>query len=176
MYSFESKIRDVPDFPKKGIVFKDITTLLKDKKAFGEMITEMAGKVKDKQIDIVVGIESRGFIIGAAIAHQLGCGFVPVRKPGKLPSKTYKEEYTLEYGKDALEIHQDAISRGQKVLIIDDVLATGGTILATCKLVEKLGGDIQKIMFLIELGFLGGMKKIDKYKGKVESLINYSGE
>jgi adenine phosphoribosyltransferase len=151
-----STIRDVPDFPQKGILFKDITTLLKNPAALQETIERMLAYCRDKEIDIVVGIESRGFIFGVTLAYELGCGFVPVRKPGKLPAEIISESYVLEYGTNTLEIHADAIQAGQKVLIIDDLLATGGTAQATCKLVERLGGEVAGLVFAIELNFLNG--------------------
>lgn len=154
-----SVIRNVPDFPKKGIGFKDITTLLKDANGFKQAVDEMCAPYRDKNVDVVVGVESRGFIFGGAIAYELGKGFVPVRKPGKLPAETMKEEYTLEYGVDAVEIHKDAIREGMDVLVVDDLLATGGTAAATIRLVEKLGGHIVGVAFLIELSFLGGRKR-----------------
>jgi adenine phosphoribosyltransferase len=167
----EKLIRDVPDFPKKGIVFKDITTLLQDGNAFGQAIDQIVKEYLDAAIDKVVGIEARGFIFGGVLAYKLGCGFVPARKPGKLPHRTIREEYTLEYGTNSLEIHEDSISRGDKVLIVDDLLATGGTALAAARLVEKLGGEVTAIQFLIELGFLNGREKLLKYP--LRSLIVY---
>ena len=164
-------IRDVPDFPKKGIIFKDITTLLKDKDAFKEAVDKLAEECEGKKIDIVVAVEARGFIFGGVLAYKLGAGFAPLRKPGKLPYKTIKETYELEYGTDTLEIHEDAIKSGDNVLVIDDLLATGGTSLATVKLVEKLGGNVSKIVFLIDLAFLKGVEKLDGYD--VSSLIEY---
>ncbi len=164
-------IRTVPDFPKQGINFYDITTLLANPAAFQHAVEQLKSKVAGKQIDAIVAIESRGFIFGAALAHALGKSFVIVRKPGKLPYKKVSEEYNLEYGKDRLEIHEDAIGRGQKVLIIDDVLATGGTALAAAKLVEKLGGVVEAFAFLIELDKLGGRDKLNKYE--VHSVLNY---
>jgi adenine phosphoribosyltransferase len=165
----EKLIRDVPDFPKKGIVFKDITTLLQNGDAFRTAINQMLKKYLDATIDKVVAIESRGFIFGSVLAYKLGCGFVPARKLGKLPAQTIREEYILEYGSNALEIHRDSINPGEKVLIVDDLLATGGTALATAKLVEKLGGEVAGIEFLIELEFLKGREKLLKYP--VHSLI-----
>lgn len=153
-------IRDVPDYPKPGIIFKDITTLLKDKYAFRESINEMVAHYRDQKIDQIVGIESRGFIFGAALAYQLGTGFVPVRKPKKLPSKTERMEYQLEYGSDCVEIHVDAVEPGQQVLIVDDLLATGGTAAATAKLLEKLNAKVISLAFLIELTFLNGREKL----------------
>jgi adenine phosphoribosyltransferase len=164
-------IRDVPDYPKKGIVFKDITTLIKRGDAFDEVMNIFYDQCKDRKVDLVAAVESRGFIFGGALADRLKVGFVPVRKFGKLPANTVEQKYDLEYGTDRLEIHQDAIQPGQKVLIIDDLLATGGTIAATCKLVEKLGGEVAKILIMIELGFLNGMDKLKEYD--VFTLIRY---
>lgn len=158
------QIRDVPDFPKKGILFKDITTLLKDPTAFRAAVDRLADRFADQEVDLVVGIESRGFIFGGAVAYKLGAGFVPVRKPGKLPAKTLKEEYALEYGTDAVEIHTDAIRPGQRVLVIDDLLATGGTMAATCRLMEKLDATVVAVAFLIELTFLAGRDKLGEYE------------
>ena len=153
-------IRSVPDFPKPGINFFDITTLLKEPAGLKATIDALSAPYGDSQIDAVVGIESRGFILGSAVAQQLGAGFVPVRKPGKLPAKAIKEVYELEYGKDAIEIHADAIEKGQRVLIVDDVLATGGTAAATTRLVKQLGGRLHGLAFLIELTFLNGKSKL----------------
>jgi adenine phosphoribosyltransferase len=153
-------IRSVPDFPKPGINFFDITTLLKEPAGLKATIDELSAPYADARIETVVGIESRGFILGSAVAQQLGAGFVPVRKPGKLPAKAIKEVYELEYGKDAIEIHADAIEKGQRVLIVDDVLATGGTAAATTRLVKQLGGELHGLAFLIELTFLEGKKKL----------------
>jgi adenine phosphoribosyltransferase len=153
-------IRSVPDFPKPGINFYDITTLLKDPQGLKATIDALAGPYDASGIDVVVGIESRGFILGSAVAQRIGAGFIPVRKAGKLPAKAIKEIYELEYGKDALEIHADAIEKGQRVLIVDDVLATGGTAAATTRLVKQLGGALQGLAFLIELTFLNGKSKL----------------
>lgn len=169
--NFKEKIRVIPDYPQPGIRFKDISTLLKDGAAFREAIQIISDQHRDKGIELVIGPEARGFVVGAPVAFSLGAGFIPVRKPGKLPGETVRHEYSLEYGKDALEIHQDAIIPGQKVLIIDDLLATGGTILATIALVEKLGGIVAGVGFLIELTYLNGREKLDKYS--VTSLIQY---
>ncbi|MEK7748136.1 MAG: adenine phosphoribosyltransferase [Nitrospirota bacterium] len=158
--NLKSKIREVPDFPKKGILFYDITTLLKEKDAFLEVIAQMTDPFRGQNIEKVVAVESRGFIFGTAVAQQLGVGFVPVRKPGKLPYKTIEASYQLEYGSDKLAIHEDAISNGERILIIDDLLATGGTISATVDLVKKLGGDIVSVAFVIELSFLKGREKL----------------
>ncbi|WP_129722602.1 adenine phosphoribosyltransferase [Xylanivirga thermophila] len=159
-------IREIPDFPKKGVSFKDITTLLKDKEAYNCAIDTLVGYCRDKNADIVVGPEARGFVIGAPLAYGLGVGFVPVRKPGKLPGETVKYEYQLEYGTDSLEIHKDAIKPGQRVIVADDLLATGGTALATAKLVEKLGGIVVGIVFIIELTYLDGRKMLEGYDVK----------
>ena len=169
--SIADRIRDVPDFPKKGILFKDITPVLSDIDTLRASIKEMAAPFMDLEIDVVVGIESRGFIFGAPIADVLNCSFVPVRKPGKLPWKTESVSYELEYGTDALEIHEDAITEGQNVLIVDDLLATGGTAEATCKLVSKLGGNIKGLSVLIELETLNGRKRLNQYN--VHSLVQY---
>lgn len=167
----KDKIRIIDDFPSKGISFKDITTLLKDADALNECIKQMAEKFKDLEIDLVVGPESRGFIFATPLAYLLGTGFVPVRKPGKLPAETVRYEYKLEYGTDALEIHKDAIIPNQRVLIVDDLLATGGTMAAAAKLVEELGGKVAGLGFLIELEDLKGRDKLKNYR--VESLIKY---
>ena len=169
--SIADRIRDVPDFPKKGILFKDITPVLSDIDTLRASIKEMAAPFMDLEIDVVVGIESRGFIFGAPIADVLNCSFVPVRKPGKLPWKTESVSYELEYGTDALEIHEDAITEGQNVLIVDDLLATGGTAEATCKLVSKLNGNIKGLSVLIELEDLNGRKRLNQYN--VHSLVQY---
>lgn len=174
MMDLKSKIRSIPDFPKKGILFRDITTLLQDGAAFREAIDSLADFCKDKQIDIVAGPEARGFLIGAPLAYRLGAGFVPVRKKGKLPGATLQAEYKLEYGEDALEIHADAIKPGQKVLVVDDLLATGGTIFSTIDLVKKCGGEIVGVAFLIELVDLHGRKNLKDYD--VISLIEFEGE
>jgi adenine phosphoribosyltransferase len=156
-----AKIREVPDFPKPGILFYDITTLLKEPNAFNDVIDRMAEPVKDDQIDLVVGMESRGFIFAAPLAYQLGAGFVPVRKLGKLPATTVRASYDLEYGSDSLEMHRDAIEPGQRVLIVDDLLATGGTARATIDLVKQLGGKVEGIAFLIELVELNGRARLE---------------
>ncbi|HKA91792.1 MAG TPA: adenine phosphoribosyltransferase [Haliangiales bacterium] len=155
-----TKIRDIPDFPKPGILFKDVTPLLADGPAFLEAVDRLAEGVAEGRPDVIVAIESRGFIFGAAVATRLGVGMVPVRKPGKLPYRTRRETYALEYGADALEMHEDAIVAGSAVAIVDDVLATGGTAAATARLVEKAGGRIVGMSFLIELGFLAGRKRL----------------
>ena len=172
--SLENYIRNVPDFPKKGIVFRDITTLLRDADAFRRAVDSFYDHYRLMKIDKVVSVESRGFILGSPLAYRLGAGFVPVRKPHKLPAKTIREEYQLEYGQDALEIHTDAINPGEKVLIVDDLLATGGTISATCDLVRRLGGEIVGLAFLIELTFLKGRERLKGYD--IHSLIAYTSE
>jgi adenine phosphoribosyltransferase len=171
MIDLSSRIRDVPDFPQKGILFKDITTLLRDGPAFKDAIDQMTTRVRDWDVDLVVGMESRGFIFAAPIAYNLGVGFAPVRKLGKLPFDTISAEYALEYGTNTLELHTDAVTEGQRVLIVDDLLATGGTVGATIDLVERLGGEVVGTAFLIELSFLDGRKRLDAYK--VTTLITY---
>ena len=163
MTTFEKHIRNVPDFPIKGIQFKDITTLLKEPDVFAQSVDELYAPFRNEEINKIVGIESRGFIFGAALAYKLNIGFVPVRKPGKLPAETLVEEYELEYGQDSLEIHADALDKGNNVLVVDDLLATGGTAAATCRLVERLGGNIVGIAFLIELVELNGINKLNSY-------------
>ncbi len=167
----KSKIRDVPDFPKPGIVFKDITPLLSDVHSFQATIDALARRYADKGIDRVVAVESRGFIFGAALSYRIDAGFVPVRKKGKLPYKTESIEYALEYGTDKIEIHQDAIHAGSRILLIDDVLATGGTAKASCDLIQKMGGTLVECAFVIELGFLNGREKLQGHE--VFSLIAY---
>lgn len=172
--NLKDTIRDVPDFPKKGIVFKDITTLLKKPEALSLAAEELYNLGKNKKITKVAGIESRGFILGGLLAQKLNAGFVPIRKPGKLPAEVISESYSLEYGTDSIEIHKDAIEPGDVVLLHDDLLATGGTMEAACKLIEKLGGKVIQISFLIELNFLNGRDKLKKYE--VHSLIQYDSE
>ncbi|RQD70595.1 MAG: adenine phosphoribosyltransferase [Tindallia sp. MSAO_Bac2] len=167
----QDKIREIQDFPKEGINFKDITTLLKDPEALKQMIDEICEPLKGQQIDLVVGPESRGFIVGVPIAYLLNAGFVPVRKPGKLPADVKKYEYELEYGTDSLEIHVDAIQPGQRVVIVDDLLATGGTMKATARLIEALGGEVVSMQFLMELTFLKGRQQLEGYN--IRSLIAY---
>ena len=159
----KSAIRDVPDFPQKGIIFKDITPVLKDGNLFSLAVEKMIEPFREKKIDSVVAIEARGFIFGAAIAGVLNCGMVPIRKKGKLPYETHSVNYELEYGIDTLEIHTDAVNRGDNVLVVDDLLATGGTAQGACELIEKSGGNIIGISFLIELGFLNGRKRLGNY-------------
>jgi len=160
MMDLKQHIRNVPDFPKPGILFYDITTLLKNAQGLKTTIDRLAAPYQDAKIAAVIGIESRGFILGSAVAERLGAGFIPMRKPGKLPSKAIKETYDLEYGKDALEMHADAVSAGERVLIVDDVLATGGTAAAAAQLVKKVGGELHGLAFLIELTFLNGKSKL----------------
>ena len=160
METLKTKIRHVADFPKPGILFYDITTLLRDAEGFRVVLDALSHPFKDKNIDVVVGIESRGFILGGAVADRLGAGFVPVRKPGKLPSKSVRESYALEYGTDSLEMHADAVGEGQRVLIVDDVIATGGTAKATASLVRQLGGSVHALAFLIELEALKGRNQL----------------
>jgi adenine phosphoribosyltransferase len=164
-------IREVPDFPQKGILFYDITTLLKDKLGFATLIDALSEHYLEEKVDLVLGIEARGFIFGPALAYRLNAGFVPVRKPGKLPSITAKYDYELEYGKGTLEIHRDAIEKDQRVIIVDDLLATGGTADATARLVRSLGGEIAGLGFVVELDFLKGREQLGEYK--VFSLLHY---
>ncbi len=171
MEDLKQIIRDIPDFPKKGIIFKDITTLLQDAKSFGRMIDMIANRYIGQKIDKIVGVEARGFIIGSALAYRLGAGIVLVRKPGKLPSETFSKTYQLEYGTDTLEIHKDAITPGEKILIADDLLATGGTVSAVVDMVQQLGGDIVECCFMSELTFLDGRKRLPE--GKVYSLLQF---
>jgi adenine phosphoribosyltransferase len=167
----KARIRDVPDFPKKGIVFKDITTLLKDAAGFRQAMDLFTALCAKKPADKVVAIESRGFLLGSVVAERMGAGLVPVRKPGKLPAPTFRATYELEYGTDALEIHQDALAAGDRVLIVDDVIATGGTACAVGELVRRLGATVTAQAFLVELGFLNGREKLRDYE--VLSLIQY---
>jgi adenine phosphoribosyltransferase len=167
-------IRSVKDFPKPGIMFRDITTILKDPVAFKLTARLLFENAENLDINKVVGIESRGFIFGSLLSERLDAGFIPIRKPGKLPAETVKETYSLEYGTDSIEIHKDAIQHGDKVLLHDDLLATGGTAEAACKLIEKLGGKIMQISFIIELSFLKGREKLKNYN--VVSLVDYDSE
>jgi adenine phosphoribosyltransferase len=171
MEHLKAAIREVPDWPKKGILFYDITTLLKKGAHFREVINALIAPYADKKVDIVLGIEARGFIFAPSVALALNAGFVPVRKPGKLPAPTYRATYALEYGSDSLEIHQDAITPGQRVLIVDDLIATGGTTRAVAEMVEKMGGTVVGLAFVVELEFLHGRDKLTKYE--VTSLLKY---
>ena len=167
-------IRNVPDFPKKGIGFKDVTTLLNDRDAFKASVDQLARALKGVKIDAIAVVESRGFTFGSALAYKLGAGVILVRKPNKLPAKKIRQEYALEYGTDALEMHRDAVKPGQRVLIVDDLLATGGTALAVAKMVERLKGTVAAAAFVVELDFLKGREKLKKYR--VISLVHYDGE
>ena len=176
VHRIKEKIRTVANWPKPGIMFRDITTLLRDAPEFSHTIELLVERYKDKHIDVVAGIESRGFIIGSILAHRLDRGFVPIRKKGKLPAETVSEEYELEYGKDVLEIHKDAIDKGTNVLIVDDLVATAGTCVAACKLIEKLGGNVVECCFIIELMDLHGREKLEKLGHSVFSLVQFEGE
>ena len=167
-------IRTVPDFPRKGIMFRDITTLLKDRNAFRSAVDRLYDHYKNRHIDLIVSVESRGFILGAPLAYNLNAGFVPIRKPGKLPAPTVKQEYALEYGTDTIEMHSDAIKKGDRVLLHDDLLATGGTIRAAADLVQRLGGEIVGLSFLIELSFLHGRERLKEFE--VHSVLRYDEE
>jgi adenine phosphoribosyltransferase len=167
----KSKIREIEGFPIEGVSFKDITTLTRDKQAFKQAVDLIIDDLKDKEIDLIVGPEARGFLFGAAVAYGLGVGFVPIRKPGKLPAETTSFEYELEYGENTLEIHTDAISKGDRIAIVDDLLATAGTVLAGAALVESLGGEVVACEFIIELDELKGREKLNKYY--VNTLVNY---
>ncbi len=171
MDDIKKMIRDIPDFPKEGIIFRDITTAIKDAKTMQKIVDLMAAEYENEKIDYVAGIESRGFIFGMPIAYKLGCGFIPIRKPGKLPAQTISQEYSLEYGKDKIEIHKDALKKGDRVLIVDDLLATGGTAAAAAKLVQSTS-ELVGISFLIELQDLKGREKLPKGI-KVSSLVKY---
>jgi adenine phosphoribosyltransferase len=171
MEHLKKVIREIPDWPKKGILFYDVTTLLKEGSCFQEVVNELISPYRDKHIDVVVGIEARGFIFAPTVAYSLNAGFVPVRKPGKLPAPTYQVSYALEYGSDCLEIHQDAIRPGQRVLIVDDLIATGGTAKAVAELVERMGGTVVALAFMVELTFLNGRDKLSGFE--VKSLLRY---
>jgi adenine phosphoribosyltransferase len=170
--NLESKIRDIPDFPKRGIVFKDIMPLLADAEALHETVEKLAEFAEPRKPDLILGAEARGFILGAALAYRLDCGFIPARKPGKLPWRTVSVKYALEYGFDALELHADAVKAGTRVIVHDDLLATGGTARAKVDLVEQLGGEVVGLAFVIELEFLNGRERLEGYD--VFSLIQYS--
>ena len=171
MVDLDPYIRDVPDFPKAGILFKDITPLLRNPDAFRETLDRLAAIAEKQKPDALVGIESRGFIFGAALAARMGIGFVPVRKPGKLPADTVKASYELEYGTDSIEMHKDALKQGERAVLVDDLLATGGTMEACCRLVESVGATVTSCCFVIELAFLEGRKKLEKYP--VHALIRF---
>jgi adenine phosphoribosyltransferase len=171
----EDLIRTIPDYPRPGIMFRDITTLLADPKGLKKAIKSMAKPFEDEKVDAVVGIEARGFILGGAIADRLECGFIPIRKKGKLPWKTIGQEYTLEYGVDVIEIHEDAIEKGWRVLIVDDLIATGGTAEAAVKLVRRSGGTIVGATFIVDLPDLGGMKRLDALDIKSHALVAFGG-
>ena len=175
MMDIKSLIRTIPDFPKPGVMFRDITTLLKHTEGFRSTIDQLVGKYRGVKIDKVAGIESRGFIIGAAIAYQVNAGFVPIRKKGKLPGENFGHDYELEYGTDRLEIHTDAIQKGEKVLLVDDLIATGGTAEATVKLIGKTGGQIVGCAFVIDLPDLGGRKRLEKLGYSVVTLCEFEG-
>ena len=169
-------VRTIPDYPKAGILFRDVTTIFESDVAYPKMINEFVDYYKDKGIDKVAGIEARGFILGGAIAHMLGIGFITIRKAGKLPHLTHKEDYELEYGTDALEIHIDAIEEGENILIVDDLIATGGTAEAACKLVENMGGKIVECCFVVDLPDLGGHKRLEENGQKVFALCEFEGD
>jgi adenine phosphoribosyltransferase len=164
-------IRDIPNFPQKGVLFRDITTLIKEPKPFKYVIDTIVNHYKNEKIDKVVSVEARGYIFGGVIAYHLNCGFVPVRKPGKLPAETISKEYTLEYGSNTIEIHKDAIEEGERILVFDDLLATGGTVLATCQLIEQLGGIVVGCVFITKLTYLHGDDTLKNYE--VFSLVDY---
>jgi adenine phosphoribosyltransferase len=172
----KSKIRTIPNWPKEGIMFRDITTLLRDKEGYNHMINLLVEHYKDMKLDVIAGIEARGFITGAVLANKLGLGFIPIRKRGKLPGETTEHTYEKEYGPDTIEIHTDAIKQGDKVLIADDLLATGGTCLAACNLIKKLGGEIVECSFIVDLPDLGGKKKLEDEGYKVFNLVEFEGE
>ncbi|HQK85310.1 MAG TPA: adenine phosphoribosyltransferase [Methanofastidiosum sp.] len=172
--NIRGKIRTIHDFPKQGVMFRDITTLLKDREGLRDTIDVIYERYKDKKIDLVAGVEARGFILGGALAYKLGTGFVLIRKRGKLPHKTENHEYELEYGRDSIEVHLDAIRKGDNVLLVDDLIATGGTALAACKLIEKLGGNVVETAFIVGLPELGGMRRLDNYG--IFTIVDFEGE
>lgn len=175
MTDLKNLIRTIPDYPKPGIMFRDITTLLNDAKGFRKLVDELVQPLAGSKIDKVAGIEARGFILGGAIAHQLSIGFIPVRKKGKLPYTTIEEEYELEYGTDSVEIHIDAVEKGERILLVDDLIATGGTAIAAIKLLERAGGHIDLCSFVVDLPDLGGAEKLRALGHKVEALISFEG-
>ena len=172
----KSRIRTIPHYPKEGIMFRDITTLLQDPFGFRKVVDELVQPYAGVRIDVVAGIEARGFILGGAVAHQLSVGFVPVRKKGKLPHETFSQEYQLEYGTDEVEIHQDAVRRGEQVLLVDDLIATGGTAEAAVKLIRQAGGEVAGCSFIIDLPDIGGRKKVEALGVKVLALCEFEGE
>ena len=174
MENIKKTIRTIPHFPMKGIMFRDITTLLKDANAFKETIDALVDRYRHQSFDVVAGIESRGFIIAGVIAYLLGKGFIPIRKPGKLPAETYRVDYELEYGNDAIEMHKDSVNQGSRVLIVDDLLATGGTMKAACEIVEKAGGIVVECAFIVDLPDLKGREKLKNYP--VFTLVEFEGE
>lgn len=176
MKTLYDSIRTIPDYPKKGIMFRDITTLLSDARAFMTAVDALVQHHVSDEFDLVAGIEARGFIMGGAMAHRLGCGFVPVRKKGKLPHKTISQEYALEYGTDTIEIHEDAVAGGKKVLLVDDLIATGGTAEAAIKLIERAGGEVIACSFVIDLPDLGGRAKLESLGKPVLTLVSYEGD
>ncbi len=176
MEHIRKKIRTIPNFPKEGIMFRDISTLLQDGDGLKDVVKEFVSRYKDSGVEVVVGIEARGFILGGVLAHELGVGFVPLRKRGKLPFKTESVTYDLEYGTDTIEVHIDAITAGQKVLIADDLLATGGTCSAAAELVKKLGGDVVECAFIVDLPDVGGRKKLEDAGLKVFTLVEFEGD
>jgi adenine phosphoribosyltransferase len=176
MMPIKSRIRTVPHYPKQGVMFRDITTLLKDPVGFRVTINELANRYAGEKIDLVAGIEARGFIVGAALAYQLGLGFVPIRKKGKLPAETVGHDYELEYGTDRVEMHVDAVSQDERVLLVDDLIATGGTAGAACKLIESMGGKIVECCFVIDLPDLGGRARLEKHGHKVFALCEFEGD
>jgi adenine phosphoribosyltransferase len=176
MDHIKKKIRTIPHFPKHGIMFRDITTLLQDAQGLKDVVKEFRERYKDAKIDVVAGIEARGFILAGVLAHELGTGCILLRKKGKLPYKTERVEYDLEYGKDTIEVHIDAVKKGDRVLIVDDLLATGGTMAAACQLVKKLGGEIAECAFIVDLPELGGKKRLLSHGYKVFNLVEFEGE
>ena len=172
----KSRIRTVPHYPKQGVMFRDITTLLKDPVGFRVTINELVNRYTGQKIDRVAGIEARGFIIGAALAYQLGVGFVPIRKKGKLPAETVGHDYDLEYGTDRIEMHLDSIAKGEQILLVDDLIATGGTAEAACKLIESMGGTIFECCFVIDLPDLGGRARLEKHGHRVHALCEFEGD
>ncbi len=174
--NLKSKIREIPNWPKEGVNFKDITTLLQDPDSFQEVVNSISEILKDQEIDKIVGIDARGFLIAAPVAYKMKKGLAIVRKKGKLPFDTIEQEYTLEYASNVIQMHKDAVKKGEKIALIDDLLATGGTALATCNLIEELGGEIKKTCFIVDLPFLDGSKKLKEKGYQVESLVSYDSE